>query len=90
MKIEIFLLFSEASHVDQKTTNLPGHTSASELCQFGAGKLAGPGPFVPEGTLTFSVLLETEFWIKHCASGQQADILVDGVSSKRAEPQRVL
>lgn len=55
--------------MDPKTRNHLGHTLAVELSQFGAGKLAGPGQFVPEGALTFSVLPETGLWIKCCASG---------------------
>lgn len=45
--------------MDHKTRNHPGHTLGMELSQLGAGKLAGPGQIVPEGTLTFSVLPET-------------------------------
>ena len=42
--------------MDHRNRNHPGHTSAVELSQFGAGKLTGPGQLVPEDALTFSVL----------------------------------
>lgn len=42
--------------MDHRNRNHPGHTSAVELSQFGAGKLAGPGQLVPKDALTFSLL----------------------------------
>lgn len=60
----MFLLFPGASRVDHKIRSHPGHTSAVELSQFGAGQLAGPGQLILEDALRFSVLPETGFWIR--------------------------
>lgn len=50
--------------MDHKIRSHPGHTSAVELSQFGAGQLAGPGQLILEDALRFSVLPETGFWIR--------------------------
>lgn len=65
--------------MDPKTRS---HPLTVELSQFGAGRLAGPGQFVPEGTLMFSALPSTGFWIKRCVSGQKTDTHAHGVAGR--------
>lgn len=49
---------------------------------FGAGKLAGAEQLVPRYALIFSLLPETRFWIKHCATRQKTGAYMDGVSGR--------